>query len=120
MAVLWGGAVSYERGTPVPHSGVRGRGPRTPHSCSLSGPVDPSLRALFGRLKFTVRRHKCNKDFLYWGGTQLCGAPIQLCGVASSKVSCVPYHPATQAAGCEVVLVGYQARIGWDIRRTVL
>ena len=28
------------------------------------GPVDPSFRALSGRLNFTVRRHKCNKDSL--------------------------------------------------------
>ena len=28
------------------------------------GPVDPSFRALSGRLKFTVRRHKFNKDSL--------------------------------------------------------
>ena len=28
----------------------------------LDGPVDPSFRALSGRLKFTVRRHKFNKD----------------------------------------------------------
>ena len=26
------------------------------------GPVDPSFRALSGRLKFTARRHKFNKD----------------------------------------------------------
>ena len=26
------------------------------------GPVDPSFRALSGRLKFTVRRHKFNTD----------------------------------------------------------
>ena len=26
------------------------------------GPVNPSFRALSGRLKFTVRRHKFNKD----------------------------------------------------------
>ena len=31
-------------------------------SLSLLGPVDPSFRALSGRLKFTVRRHKFNKD----------------------------------------------------------
>ena len=31
---------------------------------SRSGPVDPSFRALFERLKFTVRRHTCNKDSL--------------------------------------------------------
>ena len=29
---------------------------------SEEGPVVPSFRALFGRLKFTVRRHKFNKD----------------------------------------------------------
>ena len=29
------------------------------------GPVDPSFRALSGRLKFTVRRHKFNKYSLY-------------------------------------------------------
>ena len=28
------------------------------------GPVDPSFRALSGRLKLTVRRHKFNKDSL--------------------------------------------------------
>ena len=27
-----------------------------------SGPVDPPFRALSGRLKFMVRRHKFNKD----------------------------------------------------------
>ena len=31
-------------------------------SSSLLGPADPSFRALSGRLKFTVRRHRCNKD----------------------------------------------------------
>ena len=30
----------------------------------LFGPVDPSSRAFSGRLKFTVRRHKFNKDYL--------------------------------------------------------
>ena len=30
----------------------------------LLGPVDPSFRALSGRLQFTVRRHKSNKDYL--------------------------------------------------------
>ena len=38
------------------------------HRQSPLGPVDPSFRALPGRLKFTVRRHKCNKDFLSAGG----------------------------------------------------
>ena len=31
---------------------------------SLLGPVDPSFRALSGRLKFTVRRHELNEDSL--------------------------------------------------------
>jgi hypothetical protein len=35
-------------------------------SSCLFGPVDPSFRALSGRLKFTVRRHKLNTDFLSW------------------------------------------------------
>jgi len=34
---------------------------------SLLGPVDPSFRALSGRLEFTVRRHKFNKDSLRYG-----------------------------------------------------
>ena len=32
---------------------------------SLLGPVDPSCQALSGRLKFTFRRHKFNKDSLF-------------------------------------------------------
>ena len=35
-----------------------------PESSSLLGPVDPSFRALFERLKLTVQRHKSNKDML--------------------------------------------------------
>ena len=31
---------------------------------TLLGPVDPSFRALSGRLTFTVRRHKFNEDSL--------------------------------------------------------
>ena len=34
------------------------------------GPVDPSFRALSGRLKFTVRRHKFNEDSLLPGPAQ--------------------------------------------------
>ena len=30
-----------------------------------SGPVDPSFRALSGRLEFTVRRHRFKKDYLF-------------------------------------------------------
>ena len=33
-----------------------------PFPSSFSGPVDPLLRALSGRLEFTVRRHKFDKD----------------------------------------------------------
>jgi len=33
-------------------------------SSSLLGAVVPSFRALSGRLKFTVQRHKFNKDSL--------------------------------------------------------
>ena len=32
------------------------------HRQSPLGPVDPSFRALSGRVKFVVRRHKFNKD----------------------------------------------------------
>ena len=39
--------------------GTRGQG------SSLLGPLDPSFRALSGRLKFTVRRHEFNKDPLF-------------------------------------------------------
>jgi len=35
-------------------------------SSSLLGPVDPSFRALSGRLKFMVRRHKFNKYSLFF------------------------------------------------------
>jgi len=34
------------------------------HSIHSAGPVDPSFRALSGRLKFTVRRHKFNTGSL--------------------------------------------------------
>ena len=33
---------------------------------SLGGPVLPSFRALSGRLKFTARRHRSNKNSLSW------------------------------------------------------
>jgi len=36
-------------------------------SVSLLGPVDPSFRALSGRLKFTVRRPKFNVDYISRG-----------------------------------------------------
>ena len=40
-------------------------------SPSLVGPVDPSFRALSGRLKFTVRRHKFNTDSILLGRWRL-------------------------------------------------
>ena len=33
-------------------------------SSDLLGPINPSFRAISGRLKFTVRRHKFNQDSL--------------------------------------------------------
>ena len=41
--------------------------PRAVKSDGAGGPVHPSFRALPGRLKFTVRRHKFNKDILSAG-----------------------------------------------------
>jgi len=43
------------------------------------GPVVPSVRALLERLKFTIRRHKFNKDSLLLAG--------------KVKVSCVWFPP---------------------------
>jgi hypothetical protein len=37
------------------------------HRQSPLGPVDPSFRALSGRVEFLVRRHKFNKDNLSFG-----------------------------------------------------
>ena len=36
-------------------------------SSSLLGPVDPSFRALSGRLQIAVRRHKFNQDYISLG-----------------------------------------------------
>jgi len=67
MVVLGKGAVSYERGTPVPT--MRAPPERewlvgASMTTSPLGPVDPSFRALSGRLRFTARRHKFNNDSL--------------------------------------------------------
>ena len=40
-------------------------GPHRIRYSSRLGPVDSSVRALAGRIKFTARRHKFNKDSLY-------------------------------------------------------
>ena len=44
-------------------------------SVCLLGPVDPSFRAPSGRLKFTVRRHKFNKDSPSLEGEGCTGPP---------------------------------------------
>jgi len=50
-------------GPAIVMGGVREVG-RGRYTQSPLGPVHPSFRAISGRLKFTVRRHKFNKDFL--------------------------------------------------------
>ena len=49
------------RGRLVPNADAPSEG----ESTRLLGPVDPSFRALSERLKFTVRRHRFNKDSLH-------------------------------------------------------
>ena len=44
--------------------GLRGTGAVSGGARAHAGPVHPSFRALSGRLKFTVQRHKFNKDSL--------------------------------------------------------
>ena len=41
-----------------------------PNRSAVVSPVVPLFRALSGRLKFTARRHKFNKDSLSWDGLQ--------------------------------------------------
>ena len=48
------------------------------HRQSPSGPVDPSFRALYGRLKFTARRLKFDKDSL--SVLRLCACSSALMG----------------------------------------
>jgi len=43
---------------------VSGRGGGLAPTLSLLGPVNPVFRALYGRLKLTVRRHKSNENSL--------------------------------------------------------
>ena len=47
------------------------------------GPVHSSFRALSGRLKFTVRRHKCNKDSLLTQGQILSQSTVAIDGILS-------------------------------------
>ena len=85
---------------------VRGRVARP---CSLLSPVDPSFRALSGRLKFTVRRHKFNKDSLSAGvgdaeADAIRGGAGGLCGRAPRMVALnhtdAPSHSFTLPITC--------------------
>ena len=67
---------------------------------SLLGPVDPSFRALSGRLKFTVRRHKFNEDSFPLGadpstsGVKTIGQPNWFRGGLVFKAHRLLYHSA--------------------------
>ena len=50
----------YEHG--VQHGCARAGGRGIVPEALFNGPVDPSFQALSGRLKFTARRHKSNKE----------------------------------------------------------
>ena len=54
----------------------------------LLGPVDPSFRALSGRLESTVRRHKFNKDSLFGGVRTFSRAAM--CASPSAFAACIP------------------------------
>ena len=60
---------------------------------SLSGPVDPSFRALYGRLKFTVRCHMFNKDSLALLGVFSSSPLLSNLELSVTKV----YEPAIRA-----------------------
>jgi len=76
-------------------------------SSSLLGPVVPSFRALSGRLKFTVRRHKFNKDSLPQHEASLMPASPQNGGKSpfSNSLICNEGHrflrPVVQIRGLE-------------------
>jgi len=57
--LLVGAQLAGESLRPVVNSSLIGS-----TSCIVKGPVDPSFRALSGRLNFTVRRHTFNEDSL--------------------------------------------------------
>ena len=61
------------------------------------GPVDPSFRALSGRLKFTVRRHKFNKDSppLEAGGWHVPGEALNVSIGGEVLLSVSPTRAAT-------------------------
>ena len=69
---------------------------------SLLGPVDPSFPALSGRLKFTVRRHKLNKDALSAGDLIfMCERPTMVVVQRASRASCAQRQTAPRT--CVVV-----------------
>ena len=67
------------------------------------GSVDPSFRALSGRLKFTVRRHKFNADALSW---------CQVRGARVGRLECVP-----DGATLEHGAMGGHERLRWGDRK---
>ena len=72
---------------------------------SLSGPVDPSFRALSGRLKFTIRRHKFNKD--------------SLCCVRM-VCPCARNMPQVSGVGSRILSVGFRVwALGFRVPGTV-
>jgi len=48
----------------------RARGEPKPVNFAFGSNPLASFQALSGRLKFTVRRHKFNKDYLFWSGKE--------------------------------------------------
>ena len=88
-------------------SWLSGEGPRHISRCSLFARkqsrhprlvlvVDPSFRALSGRLKFTVRRHKFNKDSLFLMTSGLARKGSASCRIQSlSSELWLPSHAPT-------------------------
>ena len=63
-----------------------------PWSPRLRGPVDPSFRALSGRLKFTVQRQKFNKDSLSSdAGARMNFEPMIICDKYSGMMKTNPH-----------------------------
>ena len=56
-------------------------------SSSPSGPVDPSFRALSGRLEFTVRRHQFNEDSLSFGQAVVVGGKGSFLGAVQGYLA---------------------------------
>ena len=103
-ALREGGHSLFQLPLCVPHVAGFRRGPvhikdlkienRSSSQCwwsSLLGPVDPSFRALSGCLKFTVRRHKFNKDSLHGG--QVLSAVDVIVEVRDARIPTATTHP---------------------------